>query len=56
MHNPHTILKTLDGFLKNPMRLILYGRAALDLAYVKNPQEYGATMDVDAILPLVDMP
>jgi len=56
MNNPRIILTTLDGFLQNEMRLILYGRAALVLGYGKTPREFGATMDVDAILPLKEMP
>ncbi|MCF6311086.1 MAG: DUF6036 family nucleotidyltransferase [Verrucomicrobiales bacterium] len=56
MNNPQKILTTLDGFLQNKMRLILYGRAALVLGYHNTPSEYGATMDVDAILPLMEMP
>ncbi len=56
MNNPRKILTTLDGFLQNEIRLILYGRAALVLGYNNTPPEYGATMDVDAILPLMEMP
>ncbi len=56
MNNPKKILTTLDGFLHNEMRLILYGRAALVLGYTNTPLEYGATMDVDAILPRIEMP
>lgn len=56
MDNPRKILTTLDGFLNKEIRLILYGRAALVLAYENVPPEYAATMDVDAILPLTDIP
>lgn len=55
MNNPEKILRTLDGHLNQKMRLILYGRAALVLGYDQAPQEFGATMDVDAILPEVEM-
>ena len=56
MNNPERILSTLDGHLADEVRLILYGRAALTLGYKNPPLEYGATMDVDAILPVVEMP
>lgn len=55
MNNPRKILETLDGHLQGEARLILYGRAALVLGYEQAPLEFGATMDVDAILPLVEM-
>lgn len=56
MNNPAVILKTLDHHLHDEMQLILYGRAALVLGYEQSPLEFGATMDVDAILPVVEMP
>lgn len=56
MNNPKKILTTLDRHLQGEVRLILYGRAALVLGFENTPQEFGATMDVDAILPLVEMP
>ena len=56
INNPEKILKTLDKHLQAEVRLILYGRAALVLGFEDAPQEFGATMDVDAILPLAEMP
>jgi hypothetical protein len=56
MNNPERILATLDGHLTDEVRLILYGRAALTLSFKNSPLEYGATMDVDAILPVAEMP
>ena len=56
MNNPERILTTLDSHLSGEVRLILYGRAALTLGFKNPPLEYGATMDVDAILPVVEMP
>ena len=56
MNNPEIILKTLDKHLHSELQLILYGRAALVLGYEPSPLEFGATMDVDAILPVVEMP
>ena len=56
MNNPEIILKTLDHYLHGELQLILYGRAALVLGYEQSPLEFGATMDVDAILPVVEMP
>ena len=55
MNNPQKILKTLDSFLHEKVQLILYGRAALVLGYKEAPLEFGSTMDVDAILPVVQM-
>lgn len=55
MNHPEHILRTLDRHLAKPTRLILYGRAALALGF-ENPQpQFHATMDVDAILPEVEM-
>ena len=55
MNHPEHILKTLDGHLHQATRLILYGRAALALGYPDAPATFHATMDVDAILPEVEM-
>ncbi|MFZ9938143.1 MAG: DUF6036 family nucleotidyltransferase [Luteolibacter sp.] len=55
MNHPELILRTLDRNLATSTRLILYGRAALALGF-KHPQpQFHATMDVDAILPEVEM-
>ena len=55
MNNPETILAALDRHLERPTRVILYGRAALVLGYPGAGPELGATLDVDAILPSVEM-
>lgn len=55
MNHPEHILRVLDSYLAKPTRLILYGRAALALGYPDPPPEFHATMDVDAILPEVEM-
>jgi hypothetical protein len=53
--NPHLILATLDANLERPTRVILYGRAALALGFPGADAALAATMDVDAILPMVEM-
>ncbi len=55
MNHPEHILRTLDGHLLHATRLILYGRSALAIGYPDAPAEFHATMDVDAILPEVEM-
>ena len=55
MNHPETILRTLDRHLVEPARLILYGRAALALGFPDPHEDFLATLDVDAILPEVDM-
>jgi hypothetical protein len=55
MDNASLILLTLDGHLKNPVRLILYGRAALQLGFNDPPPEVAQSKDVDAIIPLADL-
>lgn len=55
MNHPETILRTLDRHLTHPVRFILYGRAALALGFPPPDPEFAATLDVDAILPLVEM-
>lgn len=55
MNNPEVILRTLDRHLSKPTRLILYGRAALALGFDNTNPHFAATMDVDAILPEVEM-
>jgi hypothetical protein len=52
VNNPLRILETLDRYLSAPAELTLFGRAALALGFPNSPTEYGATQDVDAILPL----
>jgi hypothetical protein len=53
--NPLRILKALDGFLKTPFELIVFGRSALALGYPDPPSDFLVTMDVDAILPSKDL-
>lgn len=55
MNHPEHILRTLDSHLVKPIRLILYGRAALALGFPDPQPHFQATMDVDAILPEVEM-
>jgi hypothetical protein len=55
MNHPELILRTLDSHLAAPTRLILYGRAALALGYPNPLADFHATMDVDAILPDIEM-
>src|SRR5690606_28059912 len=55
MNNPERILFELDSRLDHCVRLILFGRSALSLGYPGAPDEFSATLDVDAILPEVDM-
>ena len=50
MDNPSLILQTVDGFLKHPVQLVLYGRAALWLGFDSAPPETAKTQDVDAII------
>jgi hypothetical protein len=52
MNNPLRILQALDRHLTAPTELTLFGRAALALGYPNSPAAFGATSDVDAILPL----
>jgi len=51
MDNPSRILHTLDSFLDHPVRLILYGRAAICLGFDSSPDEAARSLDVDAIIP-----
>jgi hypothetical protein len=53
--NPLRILRALDGFLKSPFELIVYGRSALALGYPQPPPQFSVTLDVDAILPSRDL-
>jgi hypothetical protein len=49
--NPLRILEVLDRHLSVPVALHVYGRSALALGFPSAPEEFHATMDVDAILP-----
>jgi hypothetical protein len=55
MNHPEHILRTLDSHLAAPTRLILYGRAAMALGYPDPLPCFHSTMDVDAILPELEM-
>jgi hypothetical protein len=55
MDNASTILTTLDGYLHSPARLVLYGRAALQLGFDKAPPDVAESKDVDAIVPLGEL-
>lgn len=55
MNHPETIIRTLDGHLLRPTRLILYGRAAIALGFNNAPACSFSTLDVDAILPAVEI-
>ncbi|MFK7909826.1 MAG: DUF6036 family nucleotidyltransferase [Akkermansiaceae bacterium] len=56
MNHPKSILEALDRRLTAPTELVLYGRAALALGFEQPRAEFAATLDVDAILPLADLP
>jgi hypothetical protein len=55
MDNPTLILQTLDSHLDHPVRLVLYGRAALHLGFDNPPVDAGLSKDVDGIVPLSDL-
>ena len=55
MDNATVILQTLDGHLRRDTRLILYGRAALQLGFTDPPGDVAQSKDVDAIIPLMDV-
>jgi hypothetical protein len=55
MSNPERILRTLDSLLEKETRIVLFGRAALALGYGDPDGRFGKTLDVDAILPAVEM-
>ena len=55
MDNASLILRTLDEHLDHPVRLILYGRAALQLGFDAPPSGAAHSKDVDCIIPLTDL-
>lgn len=55
MDNASIILRALDERLDHPVRLILYGRAALQLGFTSPPADVAQSKDVDAIVPLGDV-
>lgn len=52
MNNPLEILQTLDRHLPEPAELTVFGRSALALGFPDSPPYYGATRDVDGIIPV----
>ncbi len=55
MDNASLILQTLDEHLDHPVRLVLYGRAALQLGFENPPSGVAQSKDVDCIIPLSDL-
>jgi hypothetical protein len=55
LSNPERILRLLDSHLEKETRIILFGRAALALGFGEFGAQFGKTLDVDAILPTVEM-
>lgn len=55
MDNAELILTTLDRHLDHPVRLILYGRAALQLGFCEPPPEVAQSKDVDGIVAMSDL-
>ncbi len=55
MDNASLILQTLDQYLDHTVRLVLYGRAALQLGFDRPPPEVGQSKDVDCIIPASDL-
>ncbi len=55
MDNASLIVQTLDGHLDHPTRLILYGRAALQLGFNEPAVDVAESKDLDAIIPLADL-
>lgn len=55
-NNPAEVLLTLDHELDHHVSLVLYGRAALCLGFENPPPDFQATLDVDAIITLSQLP
>ena len=55
MDNASLILQTLDEHLDHSVRLVLYGRAALQLGFENPPTGVAQSKDVDCIIPLSDL-
>jgi hypothetical protein len=55
-NNPAEVLLTLDRELDHHVPLVLYGRAALCLGFEDTPPDFQATLDVDAIITLSQLP
>ena len=52
MNNATRILLTLDRHLDHPVRLILYGRAAIQLGFDSASEATARSLDVDALWPV----
>jgi len=48
-------LETLDQQLNHEVRLVLYGRAALQLGFRNPPSDVAQSKDVDAIIAIGDL-
>jgi hypothetical protein len=55
-NNPAEVLLTLDHELDHEVPLVLYGRAALCLGFDSPPEDFMATLDVDAIITISQLP
>jgi hypothetical protein len=55
MDNASVILRTFDAQLNHSVRLVLYGRAAVQLGFKNAPENVAQSKDVDAIIPLSDL-
>jgi hypothetical protein len=55
MNNAERIVRELDSRLDHPVRLILYGRAAIALGYENPPPQTLLSLDVDVIIPLSEL-
>ncbi len=55
MDNASLILQTLDDHLDHSVRLVLYGRAALQIGFAEPPQGVAQSKDVDCIIPATDL-
>ncbi len=55
-NNPERILRTLDSYLERPTRIVMFGRAALAMGFPAYGDRFSGTQDVDAILPVVELP
>jgi hypothetical protein len=54
LDNPTRILQALDTHLGSAVELTLIGKAALWLGFDDPPDDYGSTLDVDAVVPIAD--
>ena len=52
MINAERIVRELDSRLDHAVTLVLYGRAALALAFPNAPDAIKHSLDVDAIIPM----